>query len=153
MKLTTILFTLILLLNNQKVAKTNTPKHISLVDIEITVKNIKTQKGKILIGIFKDNASFDKEKPFKSVQSSKESMKNGVLTIKTQLEAGIYGASLLDDENNNTKMDYNFIGVPKEGFGFSNYYHKGFSKPKFKTFQFEVKEAVSTKIDMAIRYM
>ena len=153
MKLTTILLTLILLLNNQKVAKTSTPKHISLVDIEITVKNIKTQKGKILIGIFKDNASFDKGKPFKSVQSSKESMKNGVLTIKTQLEAGIYGASLLDDENNNTKMDYNFIGVPKEGFGFSNYYHKGFSKPKFQTFQFEVKEAVSTKIDMAIRYM
>ena len=153
MKLTTILLTLILLLNNQKVAKTSTPKHISLVDIEITVKNIKTQKGKILIGIFKDNASFDKEKPFKSVQSSKESMKNGVLTIKTQLEAGIYGASLLDDENNNTKMDYNFIGVPKEGFGFSNYYHKGFSKPKFQTFQFEVKEAVSTKLDMAIRYM
>jgi uncharacterized protein (DUF2141 family) len=153
MKLITVLFTLTMLLNNQKVAKTNTPRHINLVDIEITVKNIKTTNGQILIGIFKDNASFDKEKPFKSVQASKASMKNGVLTIKTQLESGIYGASLLDDENNNAKMDYNFIGVPKEGFGFSNYYHKGFSKPKFQTFQFEVKDAVSTKIDMAIRYM
>jgi uncharacterized protein (DUF2141 family) len=153
MKLITALCTLIMLLNNQKVAKTNTPRHISLVDIEITVKNIKTTNGQILIGIFKDNDSFDKEKPFKSVQASKASMKNGVLTIKTQLESGIYGASLLDDENNNAKMDYNFIGVPKEGFGFSNYYHKGFTKPKFQAFQFEVKDAVSTKIDMAIRYM
>lgn len=153
MKLTTILFTLIMLLNNQKVERINTLRSVGLVDIEITVKNIKTTNGKILIGIFKDNASFDKEKPFKSVQASKESMKNGVLTIKTQLEAGIYGASLLDDENNNAKMDYNFIGVPKEGFGFSNYYHKGFSKPKFQTFQFEVKDAITTKIDMAIRYM
>jgi uncharacterized protein (DUF2141 family) len=153
MKLITALFTLTMLLNNPKVEKINTPKRISLVDIEITVKNIKTANGKILIGIFKDNASFDTEKPFKSVQSSKESMKNGILTIKTQLEPGVYGASLLDDANNNAKMDYNFIGVPKEGFGFSNYYHKGFSKPKFQTFQFEVKAAVSTKLDMVIRYM
>ena len=153
MKLIAALFTLILFLNNQKVEQKSTLKSVGLVDIEITVKNIKTQKGKILIGIFKDNASFDTEKPFKSVQASKESMKNGLLKVTTQLEPGVYGASLLDDANNNTKMDYNFIGVPKEGFGFSNYYHKGFSKPKFKTFQFEVKEAVSTKIDMAIRYM
>jgi uncharacterized protein (DUF2141 family) len=153
MKLIATLFTIIILLNNQKVVKTNTPKHANLVDIEITVKNIKTTNGQILIGIFKDNASFDKEKPYKSVQASKASMKNGVLIVKTQLESGIYGASLLDDENNNAKMDYNFIGVPKEGFGFSNYYHKGFTKPKFQSFLFEVKDAVSTKIDMTIRYM
>ena len=152
MKLITALFTLIALLNIPK-EETNTPKHSSLVDIEITVKNIKTPNGKILIGIFKDNASFDTEKPFKSVQASKESMKSGLLKVTTQLEPGVYGASLLDDANNNTKMDYNFIGVPKEGFGFSNYYHKGFSKPKLQTIQFEVKAAVSTKIEMTIRYM
>jgi len=27
---------------------------------------------------------------------------------------------LLDDENDNKKMDYNWFGLPQEGYGFSN---------------------------------
>jgi uncharacterized protein (DUF2141 family) len=73
--------------------------------------------------------------------------------VKIQLESGIYGASLLDDENDNGKMDYNLLGIPKEGFGFSNYYHTGFSKPKMQAFQFEVKVGNIPKIEMPIRYL
>jgi uncharacterized protein (DUF2141 family) len=125
----------------------------TLVDVEITVKKIKNTHGKLLIGIFKDNASFEKEKAFKSIILTKETLSNGSIKVKTQLEPGIYGASLLDDENDNGKMDYNFMGIPKEGFGFSNYYFSGFSKPKFQTFQFEVTQASNPKIEMVIRYM
>jgi uncharacterized protein (DUF2141 family) len=123
------------------------------VDVEITVKKIKNAKGKILIGIFKDNPSFEKEKAFKSIILTKETLSNGTIKVKTQLEPGVYGASLLDDENDNGKMDYNFVGIPKEGFGFSNYYFSGFSKPKFDVFKFDVKPAANPKIDMVIRYM
>lgn len=125
----------------------------TVVDVEITVKKIKNAKGKILIGIFKDNPSFEKEKAFKSIILTKETRSNGTLKVTTQLEPGIYGASLLDDENDNGKMDYNFMGIPKEGFGFSNYYFSGFSKPKFDVFKFEVKPHTNPKIDMVIRYM
>jgi uncharacterized protein (DUF2141 family) len=128
-------------------------KNTALVDVELTIKNIRNTNGTIRVGFFKDNASFDKETAFKSVPSTKETRSNGVLKVKTQLEPGIYGASLLDDENNNGKMDYNFIGVPKEGFGFSNYYHSGFTKPKFEAFKFEVKASNTPKIEMVIRYM
>jgi uncharacterized protein (DUF2141 family) len=151
MNLTTALAALMLFFNHQN--DRNSAKTTALVDVEITIKNVKTANGKILIGFFKDNATFDKEKAFKSVPCGKETLSNGVLKVKTQLEAGIYGASLLDDTNDNGKMDYNFIGIPKEGFGFSNYYHSGFTKPKFQAFQFEVKAANATKIEMVIRYM
>ena len=70
----------------------------TLVDVEITIKKIKNAKGKLLIGVFKDNSSFEKEKAFKSIISTKETLSNGVIKVKTQLEPGIYGASLLDDE-------------------------------------------------------
>jgi uncharacterized protein (DUF2141 family) len=128
------------------------PQNAQFMDVEITVKNIKTNKGKIMIGFFKDNLSFEQEKPFKRVPCPKQSVSNGILKVKTQLEPGIYGASLLDDENDNGKMDYNVLGIPKEGFGFSNYYHTGFSKPKMQTFQFEVKAGNPPKIEMPIRY-
>ena len=151
MNLTTAFVALMLFFTHQNDG--NNEKTTALVDVDITIKNVKTANGKILIGFFKDNASFDKEKAFKSVPCNKETLSNGVLKVKTQLEPGIYGASLLDDANDNGKMDYNFIGIPKEGFGFSNYYHSGFTKPKFQAFQFEVKALNTPKIDMVIRYM
>jgi uncharacterized protein (DUF2141 family) len=46
----------------------------------------------------------------------------------------------LDDENSTGKMEYNMFGIPREGFGFSNYYHKGLLKPHFDAFSFSVKK-------------
>lgn len=129
------------------------PEKAHLIEVELVIKNIRTNKGKIRIDIFKDNASFDKEIPFKTVIFLKQTLSNGVLKVKTKLEPGVYGAALVDDENGNDKMDFNFVGIPKEGFGFSNYYHTGFTKPKIQAFQFEVKESISPKIEMVIRYL
>jgi uncharacterized protein (DUF2141 family) len=124
-----------------------------LVDVELTIKKVRNNKGKITIGFFKDNASFEKEIPFKGIEGTKESLKNGVLTLKTQLEPGTYGAALMDDENSSGKMDYNMIGIPKEGFGFSNYYHTGFFKPKINAFLFEVVAGKSAKVEIIVRYL
>jgi uncharacterized protein (DUF2141 family) len=123
------------------------------VDVELTIKNIRKNTGKIKIGFFKDQASFEKEIPYKGLNEPKEATINGVLTLKTRLEPGIYGAALMDDENSNGKMDYNLIGVPKEGFGFSNYYHTGFFKPKIYPFQFEVKDSKTAKVEIVVRYL
>ena len=108
--------------------------------ISVTIKDIKTSNGQILMGIYKDDVSFDKEIAYKKVQAFKTKISNGILVVEVKLEPGKYGISLMDDENFNGKMDYNFIGIPKEGFGFSNYYHTGLTKPKLNSFEFEVIE-------------
>ena len=121
--------------------------------ISVTIKDIKTPNGQILMGIYKDDVSFDKEIPYKKVQAFKTKISNGTLVVEVKLEPGKYGISLLDDENFNGKMDYNFIGIPKEGFGFSNYYHSGLTKPKLKSFLFEVIENKNTKVEVKMKYM
>ena len=151
--ITTLISFLLLTHHNVKQKEEFMPKTAQLVDIDVTVKNIRRPYGKILIGIFKDEEGFDKEIAFKSVHAEKVFISTGVIKVKTQLEPGIYGAALIDDENNNGKFDYNFIGIPKEGFGFSNYYHKGFFKPKLEYFKFEVKPSSPTKLELIIRYL
>ena len=42
------------------------------------------------------------------------------------------------DENSNEELDTNFIGIPKEGFGFSNDAFGKFGPKKFKEWLFEV---------------
>jgi uncharacterized protein (DUF2141 family) len=121
--------------------------------IDITITNIRSSKGEIRIGLCKDDENFQKEKSFKVVSYKKQNLVNGTLHVKLELEYGVYGMSLLDDENSNTKMDYNFIGLPKEGFGFSNYYHTGFTKPHFDNFKFTHQKNAKTNVVMKIRYM
>ena len=40
-----------------------------------------------------------------------------------------YGVAAIHDENSNHKLDRNFLGIPKEGFGFANNPHVGLSAP------------------------
>ena len=130
------------------IKKTSVP-----ITISVIIKDIKTPKGQILMGIYKDDVSFDKEIPYKKVQAFKTKISKGTLILEVKLEPGKYGISLMDDENFNGKMDYSFLGIPKEGFGFSNYYHTGLTKPKLNSFAFEVLVNKNTKVEVKMKYM
>jgi uncharacterized protein (DUF2141 family) len=47
------------------------------------------------------------------------------------LAAGEYAVMLFHDENGNQKMDSNLLGIPTEGYGFSNEAKGRFGPPKF----------------------
>jgi uncharacterized protein (DUF2141 family) len=51
--------------------------------------------------------------------------------VMQNLPPGDYGVVAIHDENKNHKLDRNFIGIPKEGFGFANNPHVGLSAPPF----------------------
>ncbi len=120
--------------------------------VEVTVTGIKSEKGQIAIGVFLDEESFRKEQAYLEIQFPKKDIRDGVMTISFSLEPGIYGLSLLDDVNSNRKMEYNFLGIPKEGFGFSDYYHTGITRPKFDDFRFTVVQDLDMKIKVRMRY-
>lgn len=122
-------------------------------NIEVLITGIKSNTGQIVIGVFKNNESFKAEKPYVLKKFEKKNISNGEMTVAFNLESGIYGLTLLDDEDNNNEMNYNFFGIPQEGFGFSNYYFTGFVKPQFDTFKFEVKSIQKKKIIIRIRYI
>ena len=122
-------------------------------NVEVIITGIRTEKGQIVIGVFKDDESFKKEESFLEKRFVKNGISNGEMRVHFSLETGIYGLSLLDDENSNGKMEYKLLRIPKEGFGFSDYYHKGITKPKFDSFKFSINKDQTKKITIRIRYM
>jgi uncharacterized protein (DUF2141 family) len=52
-------------------------------------------------------------------------------TATWNLPPGVYGVAAIHDENSNHKLDRNFIGIPKEGFGFANNPRVALSAPAF----------------------
>jgi uncharacterized protein (DUF2141 family) len=52
---------------------------------------------------------------------------------------GRYGVVVIHDENSNMKLDRNFFGIPKEGFGFANNPRVVLSAPSFQAGSVAVK--------------
>lgn len=121
-------------------------------NVMLEFTNVRSTKGCIRVGLFDNEDAFKKEKAFQSIKITKTNVVNNSFTTQISLPIGEYGISVLDDENNNEEMDYNLIKIPKEGFGFSNYYHSGLSKPKLSQFLVSIKER-SNVVKIKFRYI
>lgn len=122
-------------------------------NVEVVFSGIRSSAGQIRLEVFIDEEGFEKEKGVAIKHYKKSNLINGTFTVKLDLPPGTYGLALLDDENNDDKMNYSFVGWPKEGFGFSNYYLTGLFKPKFEAFKFTVMKGQNQKVLMKIRYL
>lgn len=121
-------------------------------NLAITVTGIRSDDGQIAIQAFKDEQGFKDSKPVARFKFPKTGLKDGTLTVSLKLDAGTYGLALLDDENSNEKMDENLLKIPKEGFGFPNYYHQGMSRPKFDDFKMDV-TGQPQRVTVKLRYL
>ena len=119
---------------------------------QITVSGIRSDKGQVIVSLFKDEASYEDEKPFKKIPFDKKAIKNGTLVVNYKLDPGTYGITLLDDENKNGEMEKNVIGIPKEGFGFSNFFMEKKKKPAFSDFKTNIK-GEGDKVQIKVKYM
>lgn len=119
----------------------------------LQISALRSDKGHIIVAIFEDEQSFKAEKPQKYKTFKKKGVKNGRLNLRFNLPDGSYGITIVDDENMNGEMDYNFLGIPKEGFGFSEYYHTGLSKPSIEDFRINIKKGKTNKFNCKVRYL
>lgn len=106
---------------------------------KVNVSEIKSDKGNIVLSLFKDQETFKNEKPFKKIVFTKKGLAHGAIELKLTIEPGIYGITILDDEDKNGEMEKNLMEIPKEGFGFSNFYLDKLKRPVFDDFKTEIK--------------
>jgi uncharacterized protein (DUF2141 family) len=121
-------------------------------ETHVKIADIRSGKGKIILNVFKDNNSYDKEQPYKKIVFDKKDLVNGTLNVHFGLEPGVYGITLLDDENEDGKINKNFVGIPKEGFGFSNFFMTKMKKPSFDDFKVDLKSS-DIKVEIRVKYM
>ncbi|MGB3466398.1 MAG: DUF2141 domain-containing protein [Cyclobacteriaceae bacterium] len=114
--------------------------------LQIHFENIRFTEGQLIVGIYKDAESWKLRKPSREILVSKAQLTNGLLTTKIDgLAPGNYGLAVLDDANGNEIVDFGWI-FPKEGFGFSNYYHDTLRLPRYEGFAFDLKADMTVKV-------
>ena len=101
------------------------------ISLEMEINNLESNKGPIYIRILDEN-----ENPV-IVGTSPVINYSSEISFDS-ISAGKYAIQFFHDENENQKMDFNLIGIPKEKFGSSNDVKPIFGPPKFEKMLFEI---------------
>lgn len=96
--------------------------------LTVKVTNIKSEVGSIMVGLFADEDKFLKKPTLGKVVKVTG---NQVEVVFDNLKPGVYGLSVIHDENDNRVLDKNMAGIPKEGFAFGNNSMGTFGPPSF----------------------
>ncbi len=90
--------------------------------IEIVIDNLKSNDGVVRLHLYdKSNAEFFPRKTRKAfVRKENKPTEKKVRFVIDSLPFGEYAITTHHDENNNRKIDKNFLGLPNEGWGISN---------------------------------
>ncbi|WP_281233769.1 DUF2141 domain-containing protein [Flavobacterium gelatinilyticum] len=121
-------------------------------NLHLLVSGMRSEKGNIILNVFKDKESYSRQQPFKKLIFEKNGPKGGTMIISFDLNPALYGITLVDDENKDGQLNKNFLGIPKEGFGFSNFFMEKMKKPDFDDFKTAVK-STGNKIAIRVKYM
>ena len=112
--------------------------------LKVEFSNIENTRGLLLIELLDESE--------KRISEKKVAIEGNTLTVDFEnLEDGSYAIRVFHDENKNYKLDTNFIGIPKEGYGFSNDAHGRFGPFPFEKWLVPVESDTSIKIRM--RYL
>ena len=101
------------------------------ISLEMEINNLKSNKGPLYIRILDEN-----ENPVIVGTSSVINYSSKISF--DSISPGKYAIQFFHDENENQKMDFNLIGIPKEKFGSSNDVKPILGPPKFEKMLFEI---------------
>lgn len=101
--------------------------------------------GELRNSVGQVHVELSNEKEVRVAGVTKSISDNKSLIVFENLKPGRYAFKFFHDENKNEKLDVNWLGIPKEGFGFSNNPSMTFGPPSFDKTIFELKESTLIK--------
>jgi len=123
------------------------------IDVEIKIKKIDfNRKGNIGIAVFSEEGKkyfpSKKEGVIFSIKIKVSNKSEEI--VKITINKGKYAISVLHDENENNKLDVNFLGIPIEGYGFSNNPKIMLGPPSFE--ECAINFTNNSKIEIILKY-
>lgn len=112
-------------------------------NVHVHVTGLRNAKGLLRVTITRDHKNVEmRDVPIDVATNTADFVYSG-------LQYGSYAIALFHDENKNNKMDSNLIGMPTEGYGFSNNPPRSMGPAKYEDTIFAVdKPDVSMEIKM-----
>lgn len=131
----------IMLLGATVAAKSPDPTLRGKIIIEI--EGIRESTGEIGVLLFDRAMGFPGDSGA-SIRHRVLPARSGVVSLNFEdLPFGTYAVAVIHDLNGNRRVDTNLLGIPREGYGFSNNARSLFRAPRFQEAAFAHKGAVA----------
>lgn len=106
--------------------------------LTVHVTGARSAKGKIRVALFRGAQGFpnDASRAIHTQAADVDPQTLSAQVVFPGLPDGVYAVSVFHDENMNERLDKNFMGVPKEGYGASNNPKKKMGPPNFDEAKF-----------------
>lgn len=99
-------------------------------DLRVNIEGLKSDTGEVSIGVYDTKETFLKKHA--ELEGHRVTITNSKsFTTFKNLKKKKYAIAIYHDENLNGVLDSNFLGIPKEGFAFSNNVVSLLSAPSF----------------------
>ena len=120
--------------------------------VTVTITGLRNSKGHVLLSLFRDGEGFP-DKPAKAFRKERLTISGTRATIHfNSLPSANYAIAILHDENDDMKMKTNWLGIPVEGYGFSNNVMGLMGPPSFAKAQFKFTSGTTVLINIKTRY-
>jgi uncharacterized protein (DUF2141 family) len=106
--------------------------------LEVVITDLESDEGVLVVALLESAAQYDAgDSSFRSNETVPIHDSKASVTFE-QIPYGTYAIKIFHDENSNGELDTNFVGFPKEGFGFSNDAMGRFGPPSFEQAAFVI---------------
>ena len=115
--------------------------------LEVVVANVRTSKGHVRV------AACTRQEFLKEFcqYSGNAPARAGETVVRLEVPPGTWAVQAYHDENDNNKIDRNFVGIPTEGLGFSRDAPFRFGPPSYDDAAFQL-GAGGGRIRLSLRY-
>lgn len=98
--------------------------------MQVVIEGVRSDAGTVRVALFADEASYDATSNPRHGEAV-TAVQGAVRTRICGLEAGRYAVAVFHDANANGALDTSRLGVPREGYGFSNGVRGRTGRPSF----------------------
>jgi uncharacterized protein (DUF2141 family) len=116
-------------------------------ELEFHIQGVRNDEGKIYVQLFKGEENYKQDSPAGETVIKAKAGANKV--IFTNIEAGEYAVRFFHDENTSGTLDTNLLGMPIEGYGFSNDAKPDFGPVSFNNMKFMVSGDVESLVNQS----
>lgn len=118
--------------------------------LTVALSDARNDEGRLAVALFASEADFPRQE--RALRGRLVPIARGRAAVTFRgLKPGVYAIAVLHDENSNSKMDFNFLGIPLEGYGFSNDAPLTFGPPSFQAAAFKL-VARHSRSSIRLRY-
>ncbi len=120
--------------------------------IQVTVENVRSSKGLITAVLYADNPDTFLKRGARLDRIRVEAQEGETVLCLHAPSGGRYSVALYHDENGNKEFDRDFLGIPTEGYGFSQNPGFRFGKPELEETLFTI-DGDAKSLNISVLYL